>query len=236
MSHHAVQTGHSPRRSTGIRTKCNLPACLQSQRQGNVGAGYIMEASELDVEACVARVRGGDEDAARDLLEHLHPLVIKIVRAHLPRRTAEEDLVQAIFAKVFTRLDQFRGEVPLSHWVSRVAVNTCFNELNRERVRPELRHADLSEAEAEIIQNLASDTGELPAEQALEAREIVEKLLAGLSAPDRLVITLLHLEGRSVDDIRKLTGWSTPLVKVRAFRARQKMKQRLKILLREQTP
>jgi RNA polymerase sigma-70 factor (ECF subfamily) len=192
-----------------------------------------MEAPELDVEACVARVRGGDEDAARDLLEHLHPLVIKIVRAHLPRRTAEEDLVQAIFAKIFTRLDQFRGEVPLSHWVSRVAVNTCFNELNRERVRPELRHADLSEAEAEIIQNLPTETGEPPAEKALEAREIVEKLLAGLSAQDRLVITLLHLEGRSVDDIRQITGWSTPLVKVRAFRARQKMKQRLKSLIRE---
>jgi RNA polymerase sigma-70 factor (ECF subfamily) len=195
-----------------------------------------MDQPELDVEACVARVRDGDEDAARCLMEHLHPLVVKIVRAHLPRRTAEEDLVQAVFAKVFTRLDQFRGEVPLAHWVSRVAVNTCFNELNRERVRPELRHADLSETEAEIIQNLAADTGEVPAEQALEAREIVEKLLADLSPADRLVITLLHLEGRSVDDIRVITGWSTPLVKVRAFRARQKMKQRLKSLLRENHP
>jgi RNA polymerase sigma-70 factor (ECF subfamily) len=195
-----------------------------------------MEVPELDVEACVARVRGGDEDAARCLMEHLYPLVTKIVRAHLPRRTAEEDLVQAVFAKVFTRLDQFRGEVPLTHWVSRVAVNTCFNELNRERVRPEVRHADLSEAESEIIQNLAADTSDLPAEQALEAREIVEKLLADLSPADRLVITLLHLDGKSVEDIRQITGWSTPLVKVRAFRARQKMKQRLKALLRENHP
>lgn len=195
-----------------------------------------MEVPELDVEACVARVRGGDEDAARCLMEHLYPLVTKIVRAHLPRRTAEEDLVQAVFAKVFTRLDQFRGEVPLTHWVSRVAVNTCFNELNRERVRPELRHADLSETESEIIQNLAADTSDLPAEKALEAREIVEKLLADLSPADRLVITLLHLEGKSVEDIRQITGWSTPLVKVRAFRARQKMKQRLKALLRENHP
>lgn len=195
-----------------------------------------MDELELDVEACIARVREGDEDAARRLMEHLHPLVIKIVRAHLPRRTAEEDLVQAVFAKVFTRLDQYRGEVPLSHWVSRVAVNTCFNELNRERVRPELRHADLSEAESEIIQNLAADTGDVPADDAAEAREIVEKILTTLSPADRLVITLLHLEGRSVEEIRQRTGWSTPLVKVRAFRARQKMKSALQKLFPQSRP
>lgn len=195
-----------------------------------------MDEPELDVEACVARVREGDEDAARVLLEHLHPLVLKIVRSHLPRRTSEEDLVQAVFTKVFTRMDQFRGEVPLAHWVSRIAVNTCFNELSRERVRPELRHADLSEAEAEVIQNLATATADLPDDRAMEAREIVHKLLESLSPADRLVITMLHLEGRSVEDIHKATGWSTPLVKVRAFRARQKMKQGLKSLLRESTP
>lgn len=195
-----------------------------------------MDELELDVEACIARVREGDEDAARRLMEHLHPLVIKIVRAHLPRRTAEEDLVQAVFAKVFTRLEQYRGEVPLSHWVSRVAVNTCFNELNRERVRPELRHADLSESESEIIQNLAADTGDVPADDAAEAREIVEKILTTLSPADRLVITLLHLEGRSVEEIRQRTGWSTPLVKVRAFRARQKMKSALQKLFPQSRP
>lgn len=195
-----------------------------------------MDEPQLDVGACLARVRGGDEDAARQLLVHLHPLVVKIVRAHLPRRASEEDLVQAVFAKVFTRLDQFRGQVPLEHWVSRIAVNTAYNELNRERVRPELRHADLSEEEAEVVQNLAQDTGELPLEQALGAREIVDKLLAQLSPDDRLVISLLHLEGHSVEEIRSRTGWSATLVKVRAFRARQKMKKHLQKLLRENRP
>ena len=195
-----------------------------------------MDEPLLDVSACLVRVREGDEDAARRLLVHLNPLVLKIVRAHLPRRTSEEDLVQAVFAKVFTRLDQFRGQVPLEHWVSRIAVNTCFNELNRERVRPELRYADLSETEVEVIQNLAQDTGEVPLEQALGAREIVEKLLVQLNPADRLVISLLHLEGRSIEEIRQRTGWSATLVKVRAFRARQKMKKHLQLLLRECTP
>ncbi len=195
-----------------------------------------MDDNQLDVGACLARVRGGDEDAARQLFVHLHPLVAKIVRAHLPRRTSEEDLVQIVFAKVFSRLDQYRGQVPLEHWVSRIAVNSAYNELNRERVRPELRHADLSEEESQIIQNLAQDTGELPLEQALGAREIVEKLLSQLNPADRLVISLLHLEGRSIEEIHRKTGWSATLVKVRAFRARRKMKKHLQQLLPEHKP
>jgi RNA polymerase sigma-70 factor, ECF subfamily len=195
-----------------------------------------MEETALDVAACVRRVRAGDDEAARELLAYLQPLVQKIVRAHLPRRVSEEDLVQAIFVKVFTRLEQYSGTVPLTHWVSRVAVNTCFNELSRERVRPELRHADLSETEVEVLQNLAADTHELPPEQALGARELVAQMLARLNPEDRLVITLLHLEGRSVEEVRQTTGWSTPLVKVRAFRARQKMKKHLQQLMREHQP
>lgn len=195
-----------------------------------------MEEPGLDVAACLGRVRAGDEEAVRALMTHLNPLVTKIVRSHLPRRTSEEDLMQAVFIKVFTRLDQFRGEVPLEHWVSRVAVNTCLNEISREKVRPELRHADLSEDEEAVIQNLAADKADLPAEQSLASRELVEKMLARLNPEDRLVITLIHLEGRSVEEVREVTGWSTPLVKVRAFRARQKMKKHLEQLLKEVRP
>jgi RNA polymerase sigma-70 factor (ECF subfamily) len=76
----------------------------------------------LNVPLCLERVRRGDEDAACLLIQHLYPLVIKLVRSHLPRRTSEEDLMQTVFVRVFTKLDQFRGTVPLEHWVARVAV------------------------------------------------------------------------------------------------------------------
>lgn len=192
-----------------------------------------MDEIGLDVADCLVRVRAGDEDAVRALMTHLHPLVAKIVRGHLPRRTDEEDLVQAVYVKVFTKLDQYRGEVPLEHWVSRVAVNTCLNEIAREKHRPEWRYADLGEDEVEVLQNLAADTRDMGAEQAVGARELVEKMLADLSPEDRLVVTLLHLEGRTVDEIQARTGWSRPLVKVRAFRARAKMKKHLAMLMKE---
>jgi RNA polymerase sigma factor (sigma-70 family) len=192
-----------------------------------------MADAELDVRACVESVRQGDEDAARSLMEHLYPLVLKLVRAHLPRRSSEEDLVQTVFMKVFTKLEQFSGTVPLEHWVSRIAVNTCFNQLQRERVRPELRLADLTEEEEQVVHSLAATQEDLPAGSSLASRELVEKLLVRLKPQDRLVITLLHLEGRSVEETRKATGWSATMVKVRAFRARHKLRKHLEALLRK---
>jgi RNA polymerase sigma-70 factor (ECF subfamily) len=166
-----------------------------------------------------------DDEAARELVRQLYPLVAKVVRAHRPRRTAEEDLCQMIFIKVFQKLSQFSGKVPLEHWVSRIAVNTCLNQIESEKVRPELRQADLSEEERAVMENLAATSEELGPDKSFAARELVEHLLAGLKPVERLVIDLLYLQGRSVAEIKAITGWSEALVKVRAFRARQKMKQ-----------
>jgi RNA polymerase sigma-70 factor (ECF subfamily) len=190
----------------------------------------------LDVPACLARVRQRDEEAARLLLHHLYPFVIKLVRAHLPRRTSEEDLAQIIFMKIFANLDQYSGMVPLEHWVSRIAINACLNQLRIERVRPELRWSDLSEEESYVLQCLTATPDEVHPDQRLASRELIEKLLERLSPQDRLIVQLLHLDGRSVEEIKQITGWKGPLIKVRAFRARHKLRQHLKELLMEETP
>jgi RNA polymerase sigma-70 factor (ECF subfamily) len=168
-----------------------------------------------------------DDEAARELVRRLFPLVAKIVRAHRPRRTPEEDLCQMIFIRVFQKLDQFSGKVPIEHWVSRIAVNTCLNQIEAERARPELRHADLSEEQQAVVDNLAASPDELGPDKSVAARELVEHLLDLLKPAERLVVNLLYLQQRSVEEIRKITGWSAALVKVRAFRARQKMKKGL---------
>ena len=182
---------------------------------------------DFDAGALVKAALQNDDEAARVLVRRLYPLVARIVNAHRPRRTAEEDICQMIFIKVFQKLSQFSGKVPLEHWVSRVAVNTCLNQIQSEKVRPEVRHADLSVEEQAVIENLANSTGEVPPDQQLSSRQLVEHLLTALRPVERLAIDLLYLQGRSVEEIRKITGWSAALVKVRAFRARQKMKQQL---------
>jgi RNA polymerase sigma factor (sigma-70 family) len=175
----------------------------------------------------VAAVLHQDEAAARELVRSLYPLVAKLVRAHRPARTAEEDLCQMIFIKVLQNLSQFSGAVPLEHWVSRIAINTCLNQIQAEKARPELREADLSEEQSAVIRNLAATTADLAPDQSFASRELVEHLMNALKPAERLVIDLLYLQQRSVAEIRRVTGWSAALVKVRAFRARQKMKRLL---------
>jgi RNA polymerase sigma-70 factor (ECF subfamily) len=192
-----------------------------------------MPEPSFDVAACVQRVRRRDEDAARALFRHLYPLVARLVRSHLPRRTSQEDLVQTVFMKLFAKLDGFSGAVPLEHWVSRIAINTCLNQLAAEKARPELRWADLSEEQAQALEAVTAGPEELDPSQNLAAREMVEKLLAQLAPADRLVLTLLHLEGRSVEEVRQITGWNVPLIKVRAFRARRKLRKCFEKLMEE---
>lgn len=179
-------------------------------------------------------VRAGDQHAARQLVVSLTPMVLKIVRAHLPRRTGEEDLAQEVFLKMFARLDQYRGVVPFPHWVSRIAVTTCIDQLRHQKRRPELRWADLSETEAEVLDATLTgrETGGEP--EAIAARELVGRLLDQLSPADRQVLVLLDLEQKTVAEISALTGWGKSLVKVRAFRARRKLRKLFTALEREE--
>lgn len=182
---------------------------------------------DSDASGLVAAALQHDDEAARALVRRLYPLVAKIAGAHRPRRTEEEDLCQMIFIKVFQKLSQFSGKVPIEHWVSRIAVNTCLNQIESEKARPELRQADLSDEEKAVVEALAVSSEELAPDHRLASRQLVEHLLGALKPVERLAIDLLYLQGRSVEEIRKLTGWSAALVKVRAFRARKKMKDQL---------
>jgi len=186
-----------------------------------------MAEGEFDLAGCLASVLQHDDEAARALVERLYPQVIRIARGHLPQRTTEQDLAQEIFAKLFSRLQDYepRQSVPFEHWVSRLAVRTCLDALRAERRRPELRWGDLPEDQAAWLEFMVADESTPPDTDAASAREIVDLLLSQLKPEDRLVITWLDLEQKSVREISQLTGWSSPLVKVRAFRARRKLRK-----------
>jgi RNA polymerase sigma-70 factor (ECF subfamily) len=196
----------------------------------------MSEDESFDLAGCLERVRNRDQAAARALVEHLHPLVIRIVRAHLPRRVSEEDLAQDIFLKMFTRLEQYKGAVPFPHWVSRIAVTTCIDQLRSQKRRPEFRWADLSENEADVLDAVMTNENDVEAGDALAARELVHKLLDQLKPDDRMVIQLLDLEQKTIAEISATTGWSQSLVKVRAFRARRKLQKLFQELEQKERP
>jgi len=188
----------------------------------------------FDLAGCLTRVRVNDQQAARDLVEHLYPLVIRIVRAHLPRRVLEEDLAQEVFMKMFTRLQQYQGAVPFPHWVSRIAVTTCIDHLRAQKRRPEFRWADLSENEAQVLDAVMTNSDDVPANDAMAAHELVHKLLGQLKPDDQQVIRLLDLEQKTIAEIALLTGWNQSLIKVRAFRARRKLRKLFQDLQRKE--
>jgi len=190
-----------------------------------------MDEASFDLPACLRRVREQDQDAARALVEHLYPQVMRIVSTKLPRREAEADLAQEIFLKVFTRLDQYRGNVPFEHWVSRIAVNHCLNALRAQQSRPEWRWADLTAEQADALDAALTSPSDAPhPARVLGARELVEKLLQTLDPPDRWLIQLLELEEKSIEEVQQLTGWSSTRIRVRAFRARRKLNKTFEIL------
>jgi RNA polymerase sigma factor (sigma-70 family) len=189
--------------------------------------------TDAEVTDCLARGRAGDEKAILELFHYMHPHVAKLVQANLPHRESAEDLIQQACVKVMSHLDQFSGKVPFLHWVSRIAVNTCLNQIRHEKRRPEVRLADLSEDEATVVEHLAAAPDELDASDHVASKELVDKLLLTLKPADRLLMRLMYLEGRQVDEIAKLTGWSKSLIKVRAFRARSVLRRSYGTLMKE---
>ena len=185
-----------------------------------------MITESFDVRDCLQRVRAGDMASAHALIGHLHPLVRRMVRNHLPRRESEEDLMQDVFLKLLQKLDSYeeRQGIPFEHWVSRLTVRTCLDALRAEKARPEWRMADLSEGETEWWDYLLNRQATAPSDHAADAGAVVTRLLALLSPPDRLVLTLLDLEERSTQEIAQMTGWTRPMVKMRAMRARHKLR------------
>ena len=179
----------------------------------------------LDVDGCLRRWKAGDEAAAEQLIRHLFPVISKIVRTHLPRRDDEKDLVQEILMKTFAKLHQYKGDAPLSHWVSRLALTTCLDRLRAQKIRPEIRRADLTPDESEVFDAIWLGGSSPDAGGAIAARDLVDKILSSLSPEDRSLILMVDLEGRSLQEIAATTGWSVSKIKMRLFRIRPQLRQ-----------
>jgi RNA polymerase sigma-70 factor (ECF subfamily) len=132
--------------------------------------------------------------------------------------------VQEVFIKAFQKLDGFRGQAPFEHWLMRLAVRTCYDFLRSHQRNRETAFTELTKPETDWLDRFAVQPDNA-SEEADAARELVNKVLSRLSPPSRLVITLLEIEEKSVKEIARITGWSAPLVKVRAFRARAQMRR-----------
>jgi RNA polymerase sigma-70 factor (ECF subfamily) len=188
-----------------------------------------MERTEAELIAAVLR---GDHASFEPLVQKYSPRVFATARRYARRESEVEDIVQEVWVKAFQKLASFRGEAPFEHWLMRMAVRTCYDFLRRHQRNRESTFSDLSDQESDWLERFARQP-ESASEDTQAARQLVERLLEQLSPAARLIITLLEIEDRSVKEISKLTGWSEPLVKVRAFRARAEMRKALLRIAKE---
>lgn len=178
-------------------------------------------------------VRAGDEAVAKELVEMLYPLVISIVRRHRPRCEAEEDLCQEVFMKMFTKLHQYSGPKAFEHWVSKIAVNTCYDRLRRQDSRKVMSFAELDTEEAQFLRKAERfDQSSAPSIEGTPglAHEVLEKLFTSLKPKEQMIIRLLDLEEKSVNEVCDLLDWKASRVRVTAMRARRKLGQALESL------
>ncbi|MHC1790158.1 RNA polymerase sigma factor [Solidesulfovibrio sp.] len=169
----------------------------------------------IDDAALVRAAAGGDQRAFAALVDRHRPGVTHLASRFCREPAGVEDLVQEVFVKAYLNLGGLRDGGMVRSWLHRIAANTCIDWLRRRR------------AEIGLVGGLDDtlpDEGEQARGQAREARRRLEAAMAVLGPKDRLLVALLGLEGKSVEEVAAITGLSQVNVKVRAFRARRRLK------------
>lgn len=188
-----------------------------------------MERTEAEL---IAAVLKGDSASFEPLVQKYSPRVFATARRYARRESEVEDIAQEVWLKAFHKLKSFRGDAPFEHWLMRLAVRTCFDFLRVHQRNREASFSDLSELETDWLERFVTQP-ESAGDHAEAAKQLIARILEQMSPAGRLIITLLEIEDRSVKEISKLTGWSVPLVKVRAFRARAEMRKILARLAKD---
>jgi RNA polymerase sigma-70 factor (ECF subfamily) len=199
---------------------------------GFINVSGTLRAMERTEAELIAAVLNGDAASFEPLVQKHSPRVFATARRYARRESEVEDIAQEVWLKAFDKLKSFRGEAPFEHWLMRMTVRTCYDFLRGHQRNRESSFSDLSDPENDWLERFVT-APETASDNADAAKLLVQRILEKLSPSARLVITLLEIEDHSVKEIAVLTGWSVPLVKVRAFRARAQMRKIVAKMARE---
>jgi RNA polymerase sigma-70 factor (ECF subfamily) len=142
-----------------------------------------------------------------------------------------EDAAQEVFLKAFTQLGSFEGRGSMEGWLTRIATNTCLNILRGSKRRPEFTVSDLSDDESGWLDQQLIDETTGSVENNIVAADLADRLLGTLSPEDQQALLMIDGENASIKEVAEATGWSESKVKVRAFRARRKVRETMEKLL-----
>jgi len=177
----------------------------------------------------IGRILGGRINDFEILLNRYRGYVFKIVSGILPAE-AVEDLAHDIFVEVYKSLARYEDRASFKKWLAGIAIHLCYDYWRDHYRNLEIPVSSLTEDHRQWIDHVVVSQAEITfesLESQKEAREILQWAMAWLSAEDRIVLILVHLEGLSVKEAAKALGWSTINVKVRAHRSREKLRKRI---------
>lgn len=184
------------------------------------------EEADMDV---VRRVAAGDVNAFEILVNRYRRHVFSIVGRHVPPPDVEA-VAHEVFVQAFQSLSGYRAESGFSKWLAGICIRTCAGFWRSRYRSREVPVSALSENHREWLEKALSSRSDAEFEAAgrqKAARDILDWALQHVPAPERMIIELVHLEGRSVKEAAALMGLSTANLKVRAFRARKKLRKLL---------
>ncbi len=174
--------------------------------------------------------QSGDQATGTALIEAFYPFVISLIRRHVADFETAEDLTQQTFVRCFSKANQWKMDSPLEPWLARIAINLCRDHFRSRQKKRELRWSDLSQNEQAAMEATSQPSEASSDIVNEESRALMFRLLDSLNADDRMVLSMLYLENQTTDQVAKMSGWSRTLVKVRAFRARRKLRKALEQL------
>src|ERR1700719_1949307 len=174
--------------------------------------------------ALVRRAQSGDETAFRELVEKYQAKVFSIIHGIVRQRNDVEDIAQQVFAKVFFSIRNFDFRSSLITWIYKITVNECFDYLRKKKVRKLVYESDMSEDEVRRVENSdpALDRG-ARADTSLARRDYVVKLMDRVSDEEKQLLLLKEVEGYSVEELSGMLKMNENTIKVKLFRARQKL-------------
>jgi RNA polymerase sigma-70 factor (ECF subfamily) len=179
-----------------------------------------VQSSASDDAELLKRIRCGAADEFAEIVRRYQSLVFVILHRYERDMHRVEDLAQETFVKAWRSLAQFDGRAPFKHWLSKIAVHVALDHLRKQkRTVSEVGLPELGDEALEWLRT--DDSKEIGAEI---AREILDAAMSQLAPADRLVITLQEIEGRSIKEIASLIGSSNVAVRVRAMRAKRKLR------------
>jgi RNA polymerase sigma-70 factor, ECF subfamily len=174
--------------------------------------------------ALVRRAQAGEEAAFREIVEKYQSKVLSIIHGIVRQRNDVEDIAQQVFAKVYVSLRNFDFRSSLITWIYKITVNECFDYLRKRKVRKLVYESDLSEDEVRRVDNSEPSVDRAPATDVqLARRDYVLKLLSRVSEEERMLLMLKEVEGYSVEELAHMTSMNENTIKVKLFRARQKL-------------